>query len=151
MDEIINDTISDSEIAKLSKAYEDAKSSANKNQENLSAFQYAAGLLKSRHTTDIKHGINLLENLYYNGDQSSRRDYLYYIAIGHTRLKQYNLALDCVDHFLHYEPENRQAKLLKSFIKEKLTKDGLVGMALTGGAALVLGGLIGLGLSLAKK
>lgn len=151
MDSIIDETISDSEIAKLCKIHEDAKKSDNQEQELTTRFQYAYALLKSSHNTDINHGISLLENLYYEGDQNARRDYLYYIAIGQTRLKRYKLALDCVDHFLQFEPENRQAKQLRSFIKDKLTKDGIVGMAITGGAALVLGGLIGLGLSLSKR
>lgn len=151
MEQIIEQTISDSEIARLAKAHEEAKNSGNGDAEIVARFQYAHALLRSTHNQDIRHGINLLERLYYDGGQDQRRDYLYYIAIGQTRLKQYNLALDCVEHFIQSEPENRQAKQLRAYIKEKLTKDGLVGMAITGGAVLALGGLIGLGLSLAKK
>lgn len=149
MEHIIEETISDSEIARLAKAHEEAKSSGNSEAEVVARFQYAHGLLRSVHSQDVKHGINLLERLYYEGNSSQRRDYLYYIAIGHTRLKQYNLAMDCVEQFIQFEPENRQAKQLRSYIKEKLTKDGLLGMAITGGAVLALGGLIGL--ALAKK
>lgn len=150
MEDIIEETIDDKEILKSSKLYEEAKKKGG-DEEITARFQYAYCLLRSKHTTDITHGINILENLYYEGDQSARRDYLYYISIGQTRLKKYNLALDCVEHFLQFEPENRQAKQLRAYIKERLTKDGLVGMAITGGAALVLGGLIGLGLSLSRK
>lgn len=149
MEDIIEDSLSDSQIEEFAKKHEEARKSGK--DEIVARFQYAYALIRSTHSQDILHGINILENLYYDGDQSARRDYLYYIAIGHTRLKKYNLALDCVEHFIQFEPENRQAKKLREFIKEKLTKDGIIGMAITGGAALVLGGLIGLGLSLAKK
>lgn len=151
MEVIIEETISDSEIARMAKAHEDAKSSGNSEAEIVARFQYAHALLRSAHKQDVKHGISLLERLYYEGNHSERRDYLYYIAIGQTRLKQYHLALDCVEHFISFEPENGQALQLRAYIKEKLTKDGLVGMAITGGAVLALGGLIGLGLSMAKK
>lgn len=150
MEDIIEKVVDDMEIAKLAKALEAAKQKGGE-EEVTARFQYAYGLLKSAHSQDICHGVNLMENLYYDGDQSARRDYLYYIAVGQTRLKKYNLALDCVEQFLNFEPENPQARKLKAFIKERLTRDGVVGMAVTGGAALVLGGLIGLGLSLARR
>lgn len=150
MEDIINGTLADDAIEKFAQSYQNASKDGGE-AEITARFQYAYALLRSKHTQDIKHGISILEALYYNGDQNSRRDYLYYIAVGQTRLKQYNLALDCVEHFLQFEPDNRQAIQLRAYIKEKLTKDGIVGMAITGGVALALGGLIGLGLSLAKK
>lgn len=150
MNDIIEETISDDEISKFKKKFEESKASGGEG-ETTAKFHYAHSLLRSKHNQDIMYGISLLEELYYQGNQNTRRDYLYYISIGQTRLKKYDLALDCINHFLQFEPENRQAKQLRSFIKEKLTKEGIVGMAITGGAALVLGGLIGLGYSLAKK
>lgn len=150
MEDIIEETLSDGEIEAAAQKHETTK--ADGGEEELTArFQYAYALIRSKHIQDIDHGVTILEGLYYSGDRSARRDYLYYLAMAQTRLKKYNLALDCVEYFLKFEPENRQAKQLRSYIKDKLTKDGLVGMAITGGAALVLGGLIGLGLSLAKK
>lgn len=150
MDDIIEGTISNEEIVKASQAYEKSKEIGGET-ELTAKFQYAYALLRSAHSQDIKHGINLLENLYYEGEQSAKRDYLYYIAIGQTRLKNYNLALDCTDQFLQFEPKNYQALKLKTYIKERLTKEGLIGMAITGGAALAIGSLVALGLSLAKK
>lgn len=149
MEDIIEETLTDAQISEYAKKHEESKKSGK--EEIVTRFQYAYALLRSKHSQDILRGISLLENLYYEGDQSARRDYLYYIAIGQTRLKEYKLALDCVEHFLQFEPENRQAKQLRAHVKERLTKDGIIGMAITGGAALVLGGLIGLGMSLTKK
>lgn len=150
MDDIIEGTISDEEISRFAGAYEESKNTGG-DTEIVAKFQYATALLRSKHSQDIHRGIAMLEGLYYEGNHSARRDYLYYIAIGQTRLKHYDLALDCVEHFLQFEPDNRQAKKLRTFIKEKMTKEGIIGMAITGGAVLALGGLIGLGLSLAKK
>ena len=150
MEDIIEVTISDKEIAGLGRAYEDSKKQGGE-KEIIARFQYAHALLRSVHSQDVKHGISILERLYYEGNVEARRDYLYYIAIGHTKLKSYDLALDCVEQFLQFEPENRQAKQLRSYIKEKLTKDGLVGMAIAGGTILAVGGLIGLGMSIAKR
>lgn len=37
------------------------------------------------------------------------RDYIYYLAIGNARLKQYSLALKYCKAFLQIEPNNQQA------------------------------------------
>jgi len=150
MEDIIESTLSDDEIARLAGAYEDSRVDGGE-AEIVAKFQYAYALLKSTHSQDVSHGITIFEKLYYEGNVNNRRDYLYYIAIGHTKLRHYDFALDCVEQFLKFEPENRQAKQLRAYIKEKLTKDGLTGIAITAGAVLVIGALVGLGLSLAKK
>ena len=49
------------------------------------------------------------------------------------------------------EPGNRQAQDLEVVIKKKMEKEGLIGMAVVGGAALAFGGLVGLGIALAKS
>ena len=49
------------------------------------------------------------------------------------------------------EPGNRQAQDLENIIKSKMEKEGLIGMAVVGGATLALGGLVGLGIALAKS
>lgn len=150
MNAIIEETVGDDEIANFKKKFEESKKSGGEG-ETTAKFHYAHSLLRSKHSQDMMYGISLLEELYYQGNQTTRRDYLYYISIGHTRLKKYNLALDCINRFIQFEPENRQATQLRSFIKEKLTKEGIAGIAITGAAALALGGLISLGYSLAKK
>ena len=66
-------------------------------------------------------------------------------------VQEYQRARDCIKKFLTVEPDNRQAQELDKLIKDKLTKEGLLGMAMVGGAALAIGGLIGVGMALAKK
>lgn len=107
------------------------------------------------------------------------RDYIYYLAIGNARLKHYSESLKYCKAFLQIEPNNQQAIGLEvkisqihttfaetttvpivhdkplyfaqEHIRKKMEKDTMTGVAVAGGAALVLGGLVGLGFALAKK
>ena len=90
-------------------------------------------------------------NFFQNRDESGKRDYLFYLAIGNARIKEYQVAMKYVRGLLQVEPGNRQAQELESIIKKKMEKEGLVGMAVVGGATLALGGLVGLGIALAKS
>ncbi|KAK7484230.1 hypothetical protein BaRGS_00024479 [Batillaria attramentaria] len=115
-------------------------------------FDYAWCLIRSRYQEDMKKGVALLEDLLRNEkDDLSKRDYLYYIAVGYTRLKEYERAMKYVDAVTHIEPANHQAKQLHGFIKKKMEKDGMMGIAIVGGAALALGGIVGLGIAALKK
>lgn len=89
--------------------------------------------------------------IFQNRDESGKRDYLFYLAIGNARIKEYQVALKYVRGLLQVEPGNRQAQELESIIKKKMEKEGLLGMAVVGGATLALGGLVGLGIALAKS
>ena len=88
--------------------------------------------------------------MFQNRDESGKRDYLYYLAIGNARIKEYQTALKYIRGLLQVEPGNRQAQDLELVIKKKMEKEGLIGMAVVGGAALAFGGLVGLGIALAK-
>merc|ERR1712077_13918 len=81
-------------------------------------------------------------DLYQNKDETGKRDYLYYLAIGNARIKEYQVALKFVRGLLQVEPGNRQAQDLENSIKSKMEKEGLIGMAVVGGATLALGGQI---------
>ncbi|GBO12942.1 hypothetical protein AVEN_29388-1 [Araneus ventricosus] len=50
-------------------------------------FDYAWCLIRSKYPTDIRRGVVLLEDLFRHGDATAKRDYMYYLAIGHTKLK----------------------------------------------------------------
>ena len=71
-------------------------------------------------------------------------------------MKDYQKAKKFIDAILYKEPNNGQALELKALVDDRLRKDGLLGMALVGGGAVMLGGaglLIGgiTALVLAKK
>ena len=82
----------------------------------------------------------LLEDIYSKGSEDEKRDYIYYLALGHTKLKDYQKAKKFIDAILYKEPNNGQALELKALVDDRLVKDGLLGMALVGGGSLLLGG-----------
>lgn len=41
-------------------------------------------------------------------DADGKRDYIYYLAIGNARIKQYSLAMKFCKAFLQIEPNNQQ-------------------------------------------
>jgi fission 1 protein len=55
-------------------------------------------------------------------DDSARRDYLFYLAVGNTRLKEYTKALKYAEAILKVEPGNHQAHELKTYIDKKMKK-----------------------------
>jgi len=119
-------------------------------------FEYAWCLVRSDESSDVRKGVVLLEDLYTKGSEEEKRDYIYYLALGHTKLKDYQKAKKFIDAILYKEPNNGQALELKALVDDRLRKDGLLGMALVGGGAVMLGGaglLIGgiTALVLAKK
>uniref|UniRef100_A0A1B0CF32 Putative fission protein fis1 n=1 Tax=Lutzomyia longipalpis TaxID=7200 RepID=A0A1B0CF32_LUTLO len=73
------------------------------------------------------------------------------LATGHTRIREYTVALKYVRSFLQIEPNNQQVITLEQIIKKKMQRDGMIGVAVAGGAALVIGGILGLEFAMAKK
>lgn len=113
-------------------------------------FEYAWCLVRSKYPADIKKGIILLEEL-YKSHEEGQRDYLYYLAIGNARLKDYGVALKYITSFLTIEPGNQQVLSLETTVRKKMEKEGLVGMAITGGAVLAVGAVVGLVMAVTKK
>lgn len=130
-------------------------------------FEYAWCLVRSKYSTDIRKGIILLEELYKN-HEAGQRDYLYYLAIGNARLKEYSKAMGYVRSFLAIEPGtkkllnkptmftkifsgNQQVLNLQQIIKKKMEKEGLMGIAVTTGAVLAVGAIVGIGMAIAGK
>lgn len=113
-------------------------------------FEYAWCLVRSKYTSDIKKGIVLLQEL-YRSHEEGQRDYLYYLAIGNARIKEYNTALNYIKSFLTIEPGNQQVLSLQTSIKKKMDKEGLVGIAISGAAVLAVGAVVGGVIALANK
>ncbi|CAJ0962205.1 unnamed protein product, partial [Mesorhabditis belari] len=105
-------------------------------------FCYAHGLIKST-KQDVNEGIRLLEDLLRKEpDEMPKRDYVYYLAIANARLKDYDRALAYLDVLLAVETHNRQARELKEIIEKKMKREGLLGAAVIGGGAVLVGGLL---------
>jgi len=149
MEALLEDFVSGDDLKKFERNYYDEESS--KTLTNRTRFEYSWALIRSKFRADIKRGILLLEDLCSTGDEEARRDYLFYLAIANTKLGENQRALECCKKFLSVEPNNRQAQELEKIIKDRQLKEGLKGAAVVGGAALVVGGIVGLAMALAKK
>lgn len=149
MEALLEDTAPASELKEFeTKYYAEMNRGGASNQ---TRFNYAWCLIRSRFTADVHRGIMLLEDLCADGDIDARRDYLFYLAVANTKIHEYQRAHELIKKFLSVEPSNRQAQELDKLIRDRMTKEGLKGLAIAGGAAVVVGGLVGLGLALAKR
>jgi len=114
-------------------------------------FNLAWGYIKSNAAADQKKGLDLLVGI-YNDSASRRRECLFYLALGSYKLGDYTAARKYADILLQHEPQNRQIVALRQEIEEKLNREGLVGMAIVGGAVAAVGaGATLLGVLLGKR
>ncbi|ETN79790.1 hypothetical protein NECAME_09623 [Necator americanus] len=125
----------------------------------IATFNYGTALIRST-KQDVTEGTNLLESmrsfshtltvgeieyrelLREEPDDVNKRDYVYFLAIANARLKNYDRALAYIDILLAAETHNRQASQLREIIEKRMKKDGLLGLAVIGGGALVLTGIV---------
>lgn len=70
---------------KYEKVYHEQLNSGNITQK--AQFEYAWCLVRSKYSCDIRKGLILLEELFHTDKEESKRDYLYYLAIGNARIK----------------------------------------------------------------
>ncbi|MCP9263277.1 hypothetical protein DINM_006612 [Dirofilaria immitis] len=146
---IVDERIDSDVLANLEKTYNEQV--ARGSPSAVAIYSYAHGLIKSSNT-DVRKGIQLLEDLLRKElEDISKRDYVYYLAVAHTRLKEYDRALAYIDVLLSAESNNRQALDLKDVIKQRMKKDGIIGMAILGGGIAVIGGLAIAALAASKR
>lgn len=82
-----------------------------------------------------------------------RRECLYYIAVGQTRLGKYSEAQRTLDTLLADEPANSQALSLNAYVNDQISQgmlalrisflhiDGTIGMLVMGGLAALAAGI----------
>jgi len=149
MAHILDETVPAEDLRKFEQKYHEELQHGNVS--NTSKFEYSWCLVRSRYPADIRKGVSLLEDLFQNREETNKRDHLYYLAVGNTKLKEYSTALKYIRALLQVEPGNRQAQELEVIASKRLEKDGMVGMAVAGGAAVAFGGLVGLGMLAAGR
>lgn len=146
--DVLSEIVSPDDLKKFEKIYHEQLYQNNVTPK--AQFEYAWCLVRSKYPADIRKGIVLLQEL-YNTNESGQRDYLYYLAIGNARVKEFSKALAFIRSFLEIEPGNQQVISLQTSIQKKMDKEGLVGMAITGGAVLAVGAVVGLVMAIASK
>ncbi|KAI0482857.1 mitochondria fission 1 protein [Xylariaceae sp. FL0804] len=107
-------------------------------------FNYAWGLVKSNSRNDQQLGVRLLSDI-FRVSPERRRECLYYLALGNYKLGNYGEARRYNDLLLEREPANLQAADLRRLIDDKVTKEGLMGVAIISGVAIaagVVGGIL---------
>ncbi|KAK3368963.1 hypothetical protein B0T24DRAFT_650747 [Lasiosphaeria ovina] len=107
-------------------------------------FNYAWGLVKSNTRPEQHLGVMLLSEIFRTAPER-RRECLFYLALGNYKLGNYGEARRYNELLLDKEPTNLQALDLQSLINDKVTKEGLVGVAIVSGIAVaagVIGGLL---------
>ncbi|GAB1732871.1 hypothetical protein NU195Hw_g7724t1 [Hortaea werneckii] len=97
-------------------------------------FNFAWGLIKSNQRHDQQEGVRLLSDI-FRASPERRRECLYYLALGNYKLGNYAEARRYNDSLLGLEGGNLQAQSLRQLIDEKVSKEGLMGMAIVGGLA----------------
>ncbi|KAK4246401.1 hypothetical protein VTI28DRAFT_5590 [Corynascus sepedonium] len=101
-------------------------------------FNYAWGLVKSNARHEQHLGVMLLAEI-FRVSLERRRECLYYLALGNYKLGNYAEARKYNDLLLDKEPGNLQAANLRSLIDDKVAKEGLMGVAIVSGVAVVAG------------
>ncbi|XP_055595741.1 mitochondrial fission 1 protein isoform X2 [Uranotaenia lowii] len=144
MEDLLKESISSSELEKIEKKYN--QELYEKTLSNTTQFEYAWCLVRSDFANDMRNGVKLMEDLCVK-DPDGKRDYIYYVTIGYTRLKEYSTAMEFVKAFLEIEPTNQQVLRLEEYIKKKMHTEGMKDVAKASGAVLVIGGILGLGLA----
>ncbi|KAJ8462890.1 hypothetical protein ONZ51_g10615 [Trametes cubensis] len=97
-------------------------------------FNYAWGLVKSPMREHQVEGVRLLQEI-YRAEPARRRECLYYLALGHYKMGNYEEARRFNALLLDKEPSNLQAQSLASLIDQRVTQEGYIGMAIVGGVA----------------
>lgn len=108
------------------------------------------GLIKSNRRPEQQEGVRLLSEI-FRASPERRRECLYYLALGNYKLGNYGEARRYNDLLLDKEPANMQAASLGSLIDDKVSKEGLVGIAIVGSLALAAGLVGGLVFKGAKR
>ncbi|XP_022195551.1 mitochondrial fission 1 protein-like [Nilaparvata lugens] len=149
IEEILNDVVPSDQLKKAEESYYKASETGQMTKEI--EFYYANCLVRSKYPADVRKGLSIFEAMCKKYREEEKRDYIYFLALGNARIKEYSKALHFAEAFLTVEPNNKQVMALEEVVKKKLRREGLEGAAVAGAAGLAIGGIIGLGYALLSK
>ncbi|WKY14593.1 hypothetical protein Q1695_000271 [Nippostrongylus brasiliensis] len=140
VESILDERVDQYDLERFREAYETQLKRGSPSA--IATFNYGTALIRST-KSDVIEGSGLLEKLLREEpDDINKRDYVYFLAIANARLRNYDRALAYIDILLAAETHNRQASQLRDIIEKRMKKDGLFGLAVIGGGALVLTGIV---------
>ncbi|ORZ40315.1 mitochondria fission 1 protein, variant [Catenaria anguillulae PL171] len=127
------------DLAMLRKQYEAEKPSPSSS----TTFNYAWGLVHSNRREEIQLGVELLTQLVRTAP-TMRDEARYYAALGCFKMGEFSRARDMAQAILKDHPNNPQALSIVDAVDEQVRKDGMIGMAIVGGAVAAVGLVVGL-------
>ncbi|KAJ1733892.1 mitochondrial membrane protein [Coemansia sp. Benny D160-2] len=130
----IDEVLTDAELLVLQRQYE----REHPNVRVQTRFNYAWGLTKGNKKQQQQLGIQMMHDI-YDEVPERRRECMYYLALGYFRTGEYSNARVHIERLLALEPNNSQARDMRKRIEDKVTRDGIIGLALAGGAVAVVG------------
>ncbi|KAJ2691814.1 mitochondrial membrane protein [Coemansia spiralis] len=101
-------------------------------------FNYAWGLIKSKAKHEQRVGVKLMQEIHDEHDER-KRECMYYLAIGYYKMGEYGNARVHIEQLLALEPHNAQARSLRGLIDDKVAREGLIGLAVSGGVVALVG------------
>ncbi|KAK6027957.1 hypothetical protein OSTOST_06002 [Ostertagia ostertagi] len=129
VESILDERVDQYDLERFREAYETQRKRGSPSA--IATFNYGTALIRST-KSDVVEGTELLES----------EDYVYFLAIANARLRNYDRALAYIDILLAAETHNRQASQLRDIIERRMKKDGLFGLAVLGGGAVVVAGIV---------
>ncbi|RXN38624.1 mitochondrial fission 1 [Labeo rohita] len=120
MEAVVSDIVAPEDLKRFEKKYNAELVKGPVSRET--TFEYAWCLIRSKYSNDIVKGIQLLEELVHTSKKNDQRDFLFYLAVGNYRLKEYERALKYIRTLLKNEPDNKQALELEKLINNALKK-----------------------------
>jgi fission 1 protein len=115
----VDEYVNSADLEKFRQAYEEQAKRGDPSA--IVTFNYAHALIRSS-KDNVRTGIFLLEGLLKRDIDGAKRDYVYYLAVANTRIKEYDRALSYLDVLLTAESDNRQAIALKELVNERMKK-----------------------------
>jgi len=100
----MGDTTSSEDLKKFEKQYYQEVNDGEPSGQT--QFEYAWCLVRSRYSPDVRKGVKMLETLFTADNEGGKRDYLFYMAVGYARLKEYSECLRYCKVLLEKEPSN---------------------------------------------
>jgi fission 1 protein len=147
---LLCDSIKLEELRVYERAYRDEMNRGGAS--NQTRFAYGQALVRYKYDWDMRKGIILLEDLLSATENTeSWKDYLFYLTIGNIKVKDFDQALECIQKFLALSPNDMKGKQLEKIIQERMKEEELIKYAKAGGAAAVVGAVIGLAIALGRK